>query len=244
MNKFNKAVSQACLITITFFAASSSFSDEWNFGVGTGLFALNVEGDLGFGTNLPPGFSVTELDWDFDDINNVLDGASGIGGFAQNGDWKINYALGQLTLAGETSQRELSFTTTGVDINIERSLAAKGLSVYGGVRHTEHKLDFKGPIIQRKITEDWLDAYVGVAYVMDLGGDMSWNTRFDVGAGGSDGSATLYTGLNFMLAPNWAASFYGKYYTVDYETGNKGDVNWYNYDNDEFGLGLGISYLW
>ena len=223
-------------------AETDSESDNWNFGIGTSFFALNVEGDVGINTQLGP--SVTKLDLDFDDVNNAMDSAAGIAGFAQKGDWKINYAVGRLKLEGETGPRRLSFTTSTLDINLEHPLSVTGLSIYAGLRYTDHEIDFKGPAINRTLDEDWVDAYVGLAFVMALAPDITWSTRVDVGGGGSDGSATFNTGLNWAFAPQWVATFYGKYYTVEYENGSKGDSDWYLYDNDEFGLGLGITYLW
>jgi len=223
-------------------AEADSESDNWNFGIGTSFFALNVEGDIGINTQLGP--SVTKLDLDFDDVNNAMDSAAGIAGFAKKGDWTINYALGRLKLEGETGPRRLSFTAGTVDINIEYPLSVAGLSIYGGLRYTDHEIDFDGPAIKRTIDEDWIDAYVGLAYVMTIAPDVTWSTRVDVGGGESDGSATLNTGINWMFSKQWLATFYGKYYTIDYENGSKGDSDWYLYDNDEFGVGLGISYLW
>ena len=223
-------------------AEADSESDNWSFGIGTSFFALNVEGDVGINTQLGP--SVTKLDLDFDDVNNAMDSAAGIAGFAQKGDWKINYALGKLKLEGETGPRRLSFSTSALDVNLEHPLSITGLSIYGGLRYTDHELDFKGPVINRSLDEDWVDVYVGLAYVMAIAPDITWSTRVDIGGGGSDGSATFNTGINWEFSEQWLATFYGKYYTVEYENGSKGDSDWYLYDNDEFGLGLGISYLW
>ncbi|RLA41655.1 MAG: hypothetical protein DRQ64_01770, partial [Gammaproteobacteria bacterium] len=128
-------------------AETGSESDNWNFGIGTSFFALNVEGDVGINTQLGP--SVTKLDLDFDDVNNAMDSAAGIAGFAQKGDWKINYALGKLKLEGETGPRRLSFTTSALDINLEHPLSVKGLSIYAGLRYTDHELEFEGPVINR-----------------------------------------------------------------------------------------------
>ncbi|MBW2670765.1 MAG: hypothetical protein JRD87_12960, partial [Deltaproteobacteria bacterium] len=53
---------------------------DWSFGIGTGIFLLNVEGDMGLDTASGP----VELDVDLDpsDIMDVAETMFGFGGYA------------------------------------------------------------------------------------------------------------------------------------------------------------------
>ncbi len=67
-------------LAATWAFASTAYADgEWRFGVGTGMLALNIEGDAGFNTIDGP--VMVELDFDAEDIADVLVSAIGMGGF-------------------------------------------------------------------------------------------------------------------------------------------------------------------
>ncbi len=243
------------LISGCLFAGTAS-ADDWQFGVTLGLQALNVEGDVGIDTLSGP--VTTDLDLDYDDIDNAMEDAFGLSGFAQKGQGKINFAFGVLELVGDVHSdgpiigsnldAELSFKTSAADINFEYLFENSPFSVYAGLRYTEHEIDFELTTlilsIDREIEEDWLDFYVGLGYALPIAENIVWSTKVDAGAGGSDGSYTVKTGLNWKFCEQWIASFNGKWYSVDFEHGSEGDSDWYLYDNEEFGLGMAITYTW
>lgn len=233
--------------------------DSWSYGIGTAIFGLNIEGDVGFNTLAGPVES--EVDADFDDILDLKDTAAGFSGFAQKGKWTVDYGFSILEVSGNNSG---SILATGVpfsvDVSFEGTAAFLSASYHllhsenhnlqatAGVRYTDHDINFSvlaGPAsVAKNINEDWVDAYLGLAYQMKLAPNWYWKTKADIGAGDSDLSTTVYTGLIWKFSDSWATSLYGNYYSVDYENGSKGDSDWYEYDADEFGVGLGITYLW
>ena len=236
--------------------ASSVHADDWEYGVTLGLQALNVEADNGFDTFAGP--ATVDLDLDYDDINNATEDAFGLSGFVKRGQGKISFAFGWLELAGEVHSDipntgsnldvELSFKTTAADINYEHFIKDTRFSVYAGLRYTKQEIGFELDTamlsINRNIEEDWIDLYVGLGYALPLSERMVWTNRVDVGGGGSDGSFTAMSSLNWKFSEQWIASFFGKWYYVDYENGSEGDSDWYIYDGDEFGLGAGMTYIW
>ena len=238
---------------------SLAAEDSWNFGIGTGIFGLNVEGDVRFNTLAGPVES--EVDADFDDILDVADTAAGFAGFAQKGKWTIDYAFSILEVSGNNSgtisatgvpfRSRVSFDATAAFVGVGyQSLKSNrhNLQARAGLRYTDHEIEFKitaGPAsVAKNIDEDWLDGYVGFTYQMMLAPNWYWITKADIGAGGSDLSTTINTGVAWHFTEAWVTSLYGNYYSVDFENGSKGDSDWYEYDADEFGVGLGITYLW
>ncbi|MBV1929779.1 MAG: DUF481 domain-containing protein [Gammaproteobacteria bacterium] len=233
--------------------------NEWSFGVGSGVYGLNIDGDVGLTTLAGP--VTSSIDVDFDDILDLSETAIAVAGFANKGRWTIDYAFAVLELSGNNSGSVLG---TGVpfrvDVTFKATTAATGvayqlmhtnshqLQALAGIRYTEHDLDMDvlvGPVaVGRDTKEDWLDGYIGLSYQMKIASDWSWKTKVDIGAGGSDLSTTINTALAWNFSESWVTSLYGNYYSVDYENGNEGDSDWYEYDADEFGVGLSITYLW
>jgi hypothetical protein len=244
------------VVIILFSSNAYSEKGDWHFGIGTGFLALNIDGDVGLDTIVGP--SLSELDMDSSDVKDLAETAFGFTGFAEKNQWKINYAVSHLELEENTDSRirltgqrftaVTNFVATGFDVNVEYQYPNTGWSTYLGIRQTEHEIEFDSNspnlMISRDLDEDWVDAYLGVAYQMPIGKDKSWKTYIDLGGGDSEGSYTVYSAFSWNFAKSWVASFYGRYYAVEYENEKEGDANWYLYDSAEFGLGLGILFLW
>jgi len=236
---------------------------DWSFGIGTGIFLLNVEGDMGLDTASGP----VELDVDLDpsDIMDVAETMFGFGGYATDRKWMIQYSFGLLELedkprgtlpSGATVSSKLGFEMTGGEITV-------GYPIYhdpsvivrldGGVRYTEHELDSDVTIVDpdgtttrrsKDIDEDWTDALVGISVGIPFAEKWTWNNRFNAGFGGSEGTYFVQTGVTWRFLKHWSATLYGKYTAVEYENGSKGDSDWYLYDVDEFGAGLSVLFNW
>ena len=71
-----------------------------------------------------------------------------------------------------------------------------------------------------------------------------WASRIDAGFGDSEGTFLVQTGLNWHFAKYWQLSGHIKNMSVDFETGSQGDSDFYLYDVDETGGGLGIMVIW
>lgn len=240
-------------------ALSLAVDNQWHFGVGSGIYGLNIEGDVGLTTLA--GAVTSSVDVDFDDILDLTETAVAVAGFANKGRWTIDYAFGILEVSGRNEGSVLaSAVPFRADLTFQATAASTGvayqwlsndshsLSLLGGIRYTEHDIDLDvlvGPLtVGRDVEEDWLDGYIGLAYQMKIAPNWVWKTRADIGAGGSDLSTTINSGIAWNFSESWVTSLYGNYYSVDYENGSEGDSDWYQYDADEFGMGLSITYLW
>ena len=252
-------ISLACILGF-----ATAAHAEWHFGIGTGFAAMNVDGDLGFTVNIA-GIGSVKLDVDLSpsDIMDYMETAIGFGGFATDGTWMIQASFSHISLEDEpaitsgpiTIKTELSFDVTHGDLIVGYPFfRSEGtvLRAYTGFRYTNTELDTKVVVrtdlgdtkIKRNIDEDWTDVLIGVSADVPFANKWSWNTMVDGGFGGSEGSYYVNSGINWRFAAHWSTGIYGTYYAIEYETGSKGDKDWYLYDVDEATLGLKIAYVW
>ncbi len=255
--KFFAITMLSLLMVISFTSVSYA---EWSYGIGTGLFRMNIDGDIGMNTN--QGDVLMAVDLDADEISDLMESAFGFGGYATDGTWMIRYSFGHIALEGE-GDRTLpgGLTTVNAKLNLDvlGGEILVGYPVYqnpsfivlldGGVRYTKHEIDmdvdFAGAInanLDKNIDEGWTDVLLGATVSVPLAQKWAWNTNANAGFGGSEGTYMGSTGLTWRFYKGWSGTLYGKYTAVDFENGNEGDSDWYLYDVDEFGVGLSILY--
>ena len=242
---------------------STTASAEWFFGIGTGIYRLNAQGDQGLHTNLL-GPVTFDVDLSPDDIDDLMETAFGLGGYATNGKWMIQASFAMLelvdtvgtTLPGGTSlSAEIGFEATtaqviiGYPIYYNESLLIRA---HAGARYIGHEVSAdlsatgaNGTFrLVRTVEEDWTDVLLGLTADVPLAEKWTWSTRVDAGFGGSDGTYFGETGVNWQFHKNWSLNLYGNYLAIEFEEGHKGDPGWYIYDADEFGVGLNILFHW
>jgi len=237
------------MLTLFVFACSAQ-AEELRYGVGTGIFALNIDGDMGFDSKGPVNLDV---DLDSDDIMDAKEGAFGINGFVSSGEWTFMYGVGVLELEDDASGKnkdlpagtEVTFTSTFLELGIRRRINQQGNHIFallGGLRYLDHEIETDMTATEQG--DDWIDLFIGGSHTYILSPKTAWSTRLDVGAGGSDLTYFITTGYDWKFADSWSARFHGRLLSIDYEEGSKGDSDWYLYDADEFGIGAAILYLW
>ncbi len=233
--------------------------DQWRFGVGTGIFALNIEGDLGLNVGAFGAVEV-EVDLDFDDILDYNESGFGAAFSASKGPWRYQFQFAHLGLEGEESGVDGTGTPVSAGLLFEADALAlsanytfyqygKGVvGVIGGLRYYKH--NFEGAVTQgattlkRDKSFSWVDGFIGLTHAYGFNKEWSWSSQLDIGGGGSDFTYFANTGVNWSFAENWTTRLYGQILALDYEDGSKGDADWYLYDAKEFGIGLGINYGW
>jgi hypothetical protein len=236
---------------------------EWDFGIGTGIFRLNKEGDVGLNTKLygPIQF---EVDMEPDDISDLMETAFGFGGYAKNGKWTVAYSFSFLALedsptltleTGAQIKADISSDTTGGEVTVSHPVYYKApflVTLEGGVRVTKHEIETDISLtsgvasgnLSKKIDETWADALFGVSTKIIFSEEWILNNRFNAGFGGSEGTYTGYSGLMWKFHKNWSTTLYGKFTAVEFENEEEGDSDWYLYDVDEFGWGLSFLFHW
>ena len=236
---------------------------DWSFGIGTGLKRLNADGDMGFHTNVAGPVKV-EVDLDPGDFDDLMESAFGLGGYATNGKWMIQYSFGKLELeddpsgvlpGGATISSKFGQDITSGEFTVGYYVYQSPsiiLGLHTGARYIRHEIDSDITIVSglgttrlsKNIDEKWTDVLFGISADIPLAEKWSWNNRLNAGFGGSEGTYFVYTGITWRFLKNWSASLYGDYTVIEYENGSRGAPDWYLYDVDEFGLGISGLFHW
>ncbi len=250
------------VISIILFIPSMALADgheQWKFGAGTGIYALNIEGDQGLNVGVFGPVEV-EIDLDFDDVMDYNESGFGLAFSASKGLWTYKFSFAHLGLEGEVNgvdrtgtpvSASLLFEADAVELAANYNFHQYGqgvVGVIGGLRYYKHSFD--GSVtrgvttLQRDKNFSWVDGFVGLTHAYGLNQEWSWSSQLDIGGGGSDFAYLANTGINWQFSQNWLTRFYGQILSLDYEEDSKGDPDWYLYDAEEFGIGLGINYSW
>ncbi len=229
----------------------------WTHGIGTGISFTNLDGETGFDTALGP--VRIEVDMDSDEFDEIVETAFGLGGFSSKGKWTLSYSGSYLELEdGESGSGPLgipvSSTVNQEIIAAEFSAAYRfavtgkhAWSVLGGVRYVDHSYEIDlevGMFSSRQtIDNDWTDLLIGITHAYPFSKKLAWTNQLDGGFGGSEGTLHFNTALQWRVAKSWNLTFSGDYRAVDFENASEGASDWYLYDVDEFGFGLGFAYI-
>lgn len=244
---------------VTVLATQSFAEDDWKHGIGTGFFALNIDGVMGMDTNLL-GSVYSDVELNSSELSDVLETAFGIGGVSISGKWKVLYSLQYMELGGTQNgvtgvaapaTIDATFAASGAEVAGVYRFAMTGKNAWGmlgGIRYGRHEFDTivtsGATTLTKNIDENWTDVVIGLTHDYIISKEWSWNTRVDAGFGGSEGTVLFSTGATWKIADEWVASFNGKYFANEYENGTEGDADWYLYDVDEFGVGANILFMY
>ncbi len=250
-----KNLSLALVSSLVLTALSASVqAQDWRYGIGTGPAALAVDGDMGFNTKAFGPIEIS-IDLDAEETSDIMESAFGFGGYASNGTWTISASFGTVTLEGKANNGVTQVVndfeiTTGelmVGYNVSRT-ESLSVDLLGGVRYLDHDLSLEitqgETKLKSDIENDWTDVLIGISFGVPLNSNWAWNTRFDAGFGGSEGTYSVNTGLVWRFRESWSATLYAQRQAIEFEEGRKGDSDWYHYDMDETTVGITILYNW
>ena len=250
-----------CISWMTLVFLASPAHAKWNFGIGTGLSLMKVDGTQGFTTALV-GPVKYDVKLDPKDIQDLMKSAIGFGGYATDGNWMVQYSYSKLELEGKEStpvgastvSTRINFKTTGAEFTLGYPFYKTSSLVAlfdAGARYTKHEFDADvrstGAVTgqaNRNFDHSWTDAIVGATFIVPLAQTWTWNTRLNAGFGGSEGTYFASTGVTWRFLKHWSAGLTGRYMAVEYENASEGNSNWYLYDADESALGLNILFNW
>ncbi len=252
-----KELIRTLAVVILTIAPTSLMAQDWSYGIGTGLGAINVDGDSGFHTLLlgPIEFDAS---MDSDEITEVLKSAFAIGGYAKKDKLTISYAVSFLELDDGVSV-ELSPGTGDLDINFKTFFASVTVSyqiaqsgkhsfgILGGVRFSkqEYEVDFEigtTPIFSRGVDDNWTDFVFGFTHAYQISNSLVWNSILDIGEGDTEGTTHIDTGINWQFSDSFSARFFASILDVDYQNGDPGDSDFYFYDAKETQVGVSLMY--
>jgi hypothetical protein len=240
-------------------AQSSQWTDwmqGWRYGLGTGLFGLNMTGQFGFATQ----FGSPEFDGTLkaSQIRDYATSAYGFTAFATKDKWSVLWRYAHLkledTLSGRLLTREglaghLAFKADVGELDGVYQLATFDQHQFGGLvglRYTHQELDASvsgSRENSRDVSSQWFSGLVGLTHQVPVSPTVTWHNRFDLGGGSNNWAYHGNTGLRLAFARNWVADFYGDFLKTDYEKNNRGEPGWYLYRVKEFGVGAAINYI-
>jgi hypothetical protein len=229
-------------------SASHAASDDWNFGIGTGLSSLALDGDVGFGTE--SGGVIADMDLDNGDTADMFESAFGFRGFANKGPWTISFGYATLTLEDDDAGLDAEWDRAQAHVEVEYNFAVTGnhrWGVVGGARLTDHEWEFQDKETGEKFKpdDDWTDAVIGLTHMVPIAKNWSWSSRVDYGFGDSEGSFSAKTGVNWKPWEHWVFNGSLAYYSIEYgDEDDIADSDFYYYDVDETVIGLGFAYVW
>ncbi len=237
--------------------ASTAYSQDWSFGIGTGLSALDVDADAGFGTVSGP------IDFDASmkpsDFREYTESAVGLGGFAKKDNLTISYAISRLELTddlsavqgGNTGVLDLTFKVRSAEVLLNHTLSRSGKSSWGlidGLRYLhqkyESRLTINGTqIFDGSVDDYWLDAVLGVSHAYSISPRLTWSTQLDYGFGGSERTTHFNTGFSKVIGTSWILGGSLDFKNMKYEEGDRGDLDWFLYDAEETSIVVSFLYL-
>jgi hypothetical protein len=240
-------------------AQSSQWTDwmkGWRYGLGTGLFGLNMTGQYGFFTQF--GSPVFDGTLKSSQIRDYADSAYGFTAFASKDKWSVLWRYSHLKLenslsgvvrTGATLTANFGFKADVGELDGVYQLGGFDQHQFGGllgVRYTHQEFDVNvvGPMREnsRGVSTFWYTGIIGLTHQVPASPTVTWHNRIDVGAGGNNWAYHANTGFRWAFYKNWAADFYGDFLKTDYQKSSKGVPGFYLYRVKEFGVGAAISY--
>ena len=238
------------LLFVTFAAAAAvqaqNRQDGWNFGIGTQLSGVDLNGDIGFPTG--DGGTIVDVNLDNSEFRDLVQSGIGLGGFASKGRWTIGYGAGLVTLEDMDDAFEATWDRLQVEVAGTYRFAQFGqrnsLSALFGVRFLQHEWEIEGEAAVIEVDESWTDGVVGLVHTFQI--SRAWNLRSQVDAsfGGSNGTYGFSTALSWRVFPRWVLSLNGRFAAIDFgDEDDLADTDFYLYDVDETSAGLGFTFL-
>ena len=208
--------------------AIAAESDDWSYTVTPYLWAIGMSGQTG--SNV----FVADVDMNFGDVFDNLDGALIINFEASKGNWTYWLDYNSMKLANEATVGPLA-------VNLELSqklweLAAayqlgnsETLEVFGGIRSVDVDtlilVESDGEVginFRARTGDSWIDPIVGIRGTWPLSGKWNLRARADVGGFGvgSDFSYQLAATVSYQFNDLTSVRFGYRYLDMDYEDNN------------------------
>jgi len=201
--------------------AAIAQGSEWDWRFTPYLWGAAIEGDVAIGP------IARDVDMEFHEIVDVLAGAALFRVEGGNDDHGLFADFVWLRLEPEDEiatiggVTEAEFDTTILDLSYLRKL--DGIDLELGVRYWDFELELDPALLAEIVRDDsWTDGYVGVRFLRAIGSDWVWQTRLNVGAGGSHSAFGAETHIARVFSSGNAFVVGFKALGIDYSNDNAG----------------------
>ncbi len=228
-------------------------ASNWSHEIELYGLAATIDGDSGIGR-----VDGADVDVNFDDILDVLNAAAMVHYEAHHtSGWGLilDYSFMDLRddLSGPKGGVADFKVRQGVfqaDVMYRVSLAGGTLDYLGGVRWWDNNLEVNVDAavlpgsVSRRVSEDWVDVFVGARWIQPINQQWDYILRGDVGGFGleADFTSSLSGGFRYKLTEALELDMQYKATVVDYEGGTKGEPGYFAYDTVTHGPMLGLIY--
>lgn len=235
------------------FASPTVYADEWQFSVEPYLMATAIDGSSAIGTIEAP------LEVEFDTILNNLDSAFMLHfeGYHQS-NWGFIADWGYMDLSKSHNAPKLGVLSARVrQAVLELSVAYRFSSPsmgdwvnYVGIRRWDNTYEFDlDPNFMSQVSvvdrdEDWIDLIFGFHLNKQLSEHWQLTTAGDLGGFNLNAKLTgsFKLGAVYQINPHWDLGMSYKTTYVDYQTGQRGNKNFFSYDTFTHGPQISVSY--
>ena len=223
---------------------------SWEFEFSPYLAMSSISGDSAVVSE-----NISALELGFDDIVDALEfGVAGHFEAMHNSGWGVLLDYNYVSLGGSGS---LPLGTSGLilqEVDIKQSVfEAQGFyrqnfengnfDYIAGIRYWNLKLNatLNQPDVH-STKNDWVDGIVGVRWISNLSENWKFYVSGDVGAGGSDFTASAVGGVRYTFNEWLDLDIQYKGLWVDYETGTVNTLDYFKYDTVTYGPMLGLNF--
>jgi hypothetical protein len=201
--------------------AQESAQEGWDWQFAPYLWSSGITGDVRLG-NIE-----RDIDIKFSDIVDHLAGGVLLHLEGRSGDNGLFGDLIYLSLEPENEiatvggVTEAEFNTTILEAGYLRAGSKIGLEF--GVRYWDFEVVLDPATLPRlERNSDWVDGFVGIRTERPLGQNWSWQSRINVGAGGSDSTFGLQSIFSRELSSGNSLIFGLKTLLIDYKNDEQG----------------------
>ena len=221
---------------------------SWKFEFSPYLAMSSISGDSAVVSG-----NISPVELGFDDILDALEfGAAGHFEAMHNSGWGVLVDYNYVSLGGSGAIPGYPNTLT-VDVKqavfeaqgIYRVALENGSIDYtAGIRRWNLKMDAEISALPnlRNTHNDWVDGIVGVRWVNNLSENWKFYLGGDIGAGGSDFTASAVAGVRYTFNEWLEIDVQYKGLWVDYETGTVNTLDYFKYDTVTYGPMLGLNF--
>lgn len=252
-NMKNKVLSSLLLSAIGAYSLGVS-AQEWNYQLEPYLMVTSIKGDATIGR-----INADDVDVDFGTILDNLDAAAMVHFEAHhNSGWGVVFDYGFMDLGGNKKNVNGSSADVGIRQGVlelqalyRNKLSNGSLDYFAGVRWWDNDIDvdlnfsaLPGDGLVKNVKSDWLDPVIGVRWIRNIDDKWTFLAQADIGGFGisSDFTSSVQSGVMYRINELMTVDLKYKATWVDFEEGNTGQQDYFQYDTVTHGAVIGLAF--